>query len=156
MEIGVPMRLVVTGNRAGRSRVVYDGPAEGLPADVAAEGGGAPVPSLVATALWSHAAATPGGAQGERANPGFEHLDLGLGSSRWVLFTPGADYQSPMHRTATVDYDLCLKGSIVLTLDDDVVTLAPGDGVVLLGVRHAWSTGDEGATVAVMMVGTGS
>lgn len=52
-----------------------------------------------------------------------------------------------MHRTATLDYDLVLEGTIGLELDDGVeVLLGPGDLVVQNGTRHRWH--NRGDTVA--------
>src|SRR5690348_6878284 len=59
-----------------------------------------------------------------------------------------ADPDEPgMHRTATMDYDFVLEGTIGLELDDGVeVTLRPGDLVVQNGTRHRWH--NRGATPA--------
>ena len=55
-----------------------------------------------------------------------------------------------MHRTATVDYDIVIEGTIGLELDDGVeVTLQPGDVVVQNGTRHRWH--NRGDTIARMM-----
>jgi mannose-6-phosphate isomerase-like protein (cupin superfamily) len=44
-----------------------------------------------------------------------------------------------MHRTATMDYDVVLEGTIGLELDHGAeVTLKPGDVVVQNGTRHRW------------------
>jgi mannose-6-phosphate isomerase-like protein (cupin superfamily) len=54
--------------------------------------------------------------------------------------------QSPMHRTASVDYGIVLDGEITLILDDSEVTLHAGDVVIQRGTDHAWA--NRGATVA--------
>jgi mannose-6-phosphate isomerase-like protein (cupin superfamily) len=55
-----------------------------------------------------------------------------------------------MHRTATIDYDVVLEGTIGLELDDGAeVTLGPGDVVVQNGTRHR--SHNRGNTVARMM-----
>jgi mannose-6-phosphate isomerase-like protein (cupin superfamily) len=52
-----------------------------------------------------------------------------------------------IHRTATVDYDIVVEGTIGLELDDGVeVTLQPGDVVVQNGTRHRWH--NRGTSVA--------
>jgi mannose-6-phosphate isomerase-like protein (cupin superfamily) len=53
---------------------------------------------------------------------------------------PGGDNRSHpfMHRTATVDYQVVLKGDIVMLLDDSEVKLTAGDVVVQRGTNHAW------------------
>jgi quercetin dioxygenase-like cupin family protein len=43
-----------------------------------------------------------------------------------------------MHRTATIDYQVVLKGEIVMLLDDSEVKLTAGDVVVQRGTNHAW------------------
>jgi mannose-6-phosphate isomerase-like protein (cupin superfamily) len=67
---------------------------------------------------------------------------------------PWADPDNPgMHRTATIDYDLVLEGTIGLELDDSVeVTLRPGDVVVQNGTRHRWH--NRGSTVARVLAVT--
>ena len=58
-----------------------------------------------------------------------------------------------MHRTATMDYDVVLKGTIGLELDNGAeVTLKPGDIVVQNGTRHRWR--NRGDTVARMLAVT--
>ena len=54
--------------------------------------------------------------------------------------------EAGMHRSATIDYDIVLEGTIGLELDDGVeVTLHPGDVVVQNGTRHRWhNRGDLG------------
>jgi mannose-6-phosphate isomerase-like protein (cupin superfamily) len=58
-------------------------------------------------------------------------------------FAPGhldeRGLQSPVHRTASVDYGIVLEGEITLILDDSEVTLGPGDIVVQRGTDHAWA-----------------
>ena len=55
-----------------------------------------------------------------------------------------------MHRTATLDYDVVLEGTIGLELDDGVeVALGPGDIVVQNGTRHRWH--NRGDTIARML-----
>jgi mannose-6-phosphate isomerase-like protein (cupin superfamily) len=72
-------------------------------------------------------------------------------------FAPGfldsAGLQSPVHRTATVDYGIVLEGEITLVLDDSEVTLQAGDVVVQRGTDHAWANrGTEVCKVAFILV----
>ena len=61
--------------------------------------------------------------------------------------------QSPVHRTASVDYGIVLEGEITLVLDDSEVTLRAGDVVVQRGTDHAWSNrGDVPAKVVFVLV----
>ncbi|XVU23554.1 cupin domain-containing protein [Actinoplanes sp. CA-054009] len=54
--------------------------------------------------------------------------------------------QSPIHRTASVDYGIVLEGELTLLLDDSEVTLHPGDVVIQRGTAHAWA--NRASTVA--------
>lgn len=72
-------------------------------------------------------------------------------------FAPGflneAGLQSPVHRTASVDYGIVLEGEITLVLDDSEVTLHAGDVVVQRGTDHAWANrGAVTAKVAFILV----
>lgn len=61
--------------------------------------------------------------------------------------------QSPVHRTASVDYGIVLEGEITLVLDESEVTLRAGDIVVQRGTDHAWANrGDTTARVAFILV----
>lgn len=53
------------------------------------------------------------------------------------VLAPGA--RSPMHRTASLDYGICLEGECALELDGgDSVTIQAGDVVVQRGTNHVW------------------
>lgn len=89
--------------------------------------------------------------------PGHADLvDLGLppGAVRWTLvhFEPGAD--TPHHQTDSVDFEVVLAGSVVLTLDDGPHELRAGDCVVMTGVDHTWKAGPEGCRLSVVCLGT--
>lgn len=65
----------------------------------------------------------------------------------------GHGLQSPVHRTASIDYGIVLSGEITLVLDDSEVTLRAGDVVVQRGTDHAWANrGTETAMVAFVLV----
>lgn len=69
---------------------------------------------------------------------------------------PWADPDAPgMHRTATLDYDVVLAGTVGLEVDDGVVvTLHPGDIVVQNGTRHRWcNQGDTVARILAVTIG---
>jgi mannose-6-phosphate isomerase-like protein (cupin superfamily) len=49
-----------------------------------------------------------------------------------------------MHRTATIDFEYIIEGTVTLELDDGVtVDLGPGDVVVQNGTRHRWSNNGD-------------
>ncbi|UGS36940.1 cupin domain-containing protein [Capillimicrobium parvum] len=60
-----------------------------------------------------------------------------------------------MHTTATIDFEVILRGEVILELDDGVQRrLRAGDTVVQNGTRHRWrNPGPEPAVMAVFMVG---
>jgi mannose-6-phosphate isomerase-like protein (cupin superfamily) len=62
--------------------------------------------------------------------------------------------QSPMHRTASIDYGIVLEGEMVLVVDDAETVLHPGDVVVQRGTDHAWANRtDHVARMAFILVG---
>jgi quercetin dioxygenase-like cupin family protein len=70
---------------------------------------------------------------------------------RLVEHRPGS--VSPMHRTETVDYGICVRGELYLVLDDSEVRLTPGDVVVQRGTDHRWENrSDEAALMAFVLV----
>lgn len=101
---------------------------------------GFPPPGGCVVAVWE---ITPDG------NDDFDEF-IRTGLARW------ADPEEPgMHRTATLDYDVVLTGTVGLELDDGVeVTLHPGDVVVQNGTRHRWhNRGESVARVMAVAVG---
>lgn len=60
-----------------------------------------------------------------------------------------------MHTTDTTDFEVILRGRVVMELDDGIeVELGAGDVIVQNGTRHRWiNRGSEPATMAVFMVG---
>jgi quercetin dioxygenase-like cupin family protein len=87
--------------------------------------------------------------------PKEEFLDMspGPGAARWRVFefSPGLVYG--MHRTATVDFDVVIDGSVTLGLDRQEVLLGPGDGVLLRGDRHSWQAGPQGCRMLIALLG---
>jgi quercetin dioxygenase-like cupin family protein len=70
---------------------------------------------------------------------------------RFVEQRPGSS--SPMHRTETIDYGICLEGEVYLVLDDAEVRLTPGDVVVQRGTDHRWENrSDTVARMAFVLV----
>ncbi|ORX33272.1 hypothetical protein BD324DRAFT_640328 [Kockovaella imperatae] len=56
----------------------------------------------------------------------------------WITDTPPHG-QSPMHRTVSLDYGICIAGELTLLLDDGSErVLKPGDVVVQRGTMHQW------------------
>lgn len=61
--------------------------------------------------------------------------------------------KSLMHRTDTLDYVVCIEGEMVHHLDNETVTLKPGDVIVQRGTNHCWENrGDVPARVVVVLV----
>jgi quercetin dioxygenase-like cupin family protein len=65
-------------------------------------------------------------------------LETGSGSVlRIGVLGPGTS--SPMHRTKSLDYGICLEGECEMELDGgETVTLRAGDVVIQRGTNHAW------------------
>jgi uncharacterized cupin superfamily protein len=60
-------------------------------------------------------------------------------------------YSSPMHKTETIDYAICLAGERILVLDDVEVTMRPGDVTIQVGAYHQWAC-PKGALMAFDMM----
>jgi quercetin dioxygenase-like cupin family protein len=65
---------------------------------------------------------------------------LGTGSGtvlRIGVLAPGT--RSPMHRTESLDYGICLEGECDMEVDGgEVVTVRAGDVVIQRGTNHVW------------------
>ena len=58
-----------------------------------------------------------------------------------------------MHKTATVDYIIVIKGEIWAIMDKGETLLKPGDVLVQRGTNHSWSVrGDEPCVIAAVLV----
>jgi mannose-6-phosphate isomerase-like protein (cupin superfamily) len=58
-----------------------------------------------------------------------------------------------MHKTATIDYIVVLRGEIYAVLEEGEVLLKPGDVFIQRGTNHSWSVrGTEPCIVAVVLV----
>ena len=58
-----------------------------------------------------------------------------------------------MHKTATIDYIILLKGDVTLVLDEEEVNLKPFDVVVQRGTNHAWvNNGQEPALLIAVLI----
>ncbi len=149
----VPRRVVTGHTPSGVSVVLSDGPvpvSRELPDDGVAfheiwntEGAPAPITAVEPNEPTERTLAVPPPPCGTKIRinefrPG--HLDArGL--------------QSPVHRTASIDYGIVLEGEITLVLDDSEVTLRAGDVVVQRGTDHAWANrGDRTARVVFVLV----
>ena len=58
-----------------------------------------------------------------------------------------------MHKTATVDYIIVIKGEIWAIMESGETLLKPGDVLVQRGTNHSWSVrGDEPCVIAAVLV----
>jgi quercetin dioxygenase-like cupin family protein len=75
-----------------------------------------------------------------RQREGSSTTTLGSGSGsvlRIGVFAPGT--RSPMHRTESLDYGICLEGECDMELDGgETVTVRAGDVIVQRGTNHLW------------------
>jgi quercetin dioxygenase-like cupin family protein len=76
--------------------------------------------------------------EAQRAGSASTVTGTGQGSVfRVGVLGPGS--RSPMHRTESLDYGICLEGECDLELDSgDVITLRAGDIVIQRGTNHRW------------------
>jgi quercetin dioxygenase-like cupin family protein len=76
----------------------------------------------------------------ERQREGSMATIIGSGRGtvlRIGVLEPGA--RSPMHRTESLDYGICLEGECVMETDGgDAVTVRAGDVVIQRGTNHVW------------------
>jgi quercetin dioxygenase-like cupin family protein len=81
----------------------------------------------------------------QRQRQGSSTTILGSGSGsvlRIGVLAPGS--RSPMHRTESLDYGICLEGECDMELDGgDRVTVRAGDVVVQRGTNHRWHNRGE-------------
>jgi mannose-6-phosphate isomerase-like protein (cupin superfamily) len=167
------VRRVVTGHDAqGRSIILSDGPATSVKEIPT-------FPGLALTDLWETGAAPASNAgsadaanrpvrleppkngtvfrvvefppdsarpQGGDSRKGFESIGAGH-----VVATGHADPM--MHKTATVDYAVVVKGEIYAVMEKGETLLRAGDVLVQRGTNHSWSVrGKEPALVAFILV----
>jgi quercetin dioxygenase-like cupin family protein len=146
---GAPRRVVTGHTAGGVSVVLSDGPvpvSRELPAD-----------GVTFHEIWNTAGA-PAAITADEDEPTTGDLAVPPPSRgtriRINEFEPGhSGLQSPVHRTASIDYGIVLAGEITLVLDDSEVTLRAGDVVVQRGTDHAWANrGAETARVAFVLV----
>jgi mannose-6-phosphate isomerase-like protein (cupin superfamily) len=151
--MSIPRRVVTGHTPDGVSVVLSDGPvpvSRDLPAD-----------GVSFHEIWNTEGAPAGITAVERDEPTARTLAVPpppRGTKiRINEFAPGhldaRGLQSPVHRTASVDYGIVLEGEITLVLDHSEVTLRAGDVVVQRGTDHAWANrGDVPARVVFVLV----
>jgi quercetin dioxygenase-like cupin family protein len=112
--------------------------------------GGAWVAELWATR--EAGAAVVGEDPGQYATaPGTGSLEVPAGVTRFSVVSFGAGYESQLHCTDSIDFDICLSGQLELVLETEVVRLGPGDVAIVPGSRHAWRTATGGSFAFVMI-----
>jgi len=169
------IRRVVTGHDAqGRSVILSDGPAASVKEM-------APTfPGLALTDLWETTASPASNAGSADAADRPVHLEPSRNGTifRMVEFPPdstrpthadarkgfeaiGAGHtqakghaDAMMHKTATVDYAVVVKGEIYAVMEQGETLLRAGDVLVQRGTNHSWSVrGKEPCLVAFILVG---
>ena len=169
------IRRVVTGHDAqGRSVILFDGPA-GSVKEMAPT-----FPGLALTDFWETTASPASNTGSADAAERPVHLEPNRNGTifRMVEFPPdatrpthadakqgfeaigaghaqAAGHADPMmHRTATVDYAVVVKGEIYAVMEKGETLLKAGDVLVQRGTNHSWSVrGKEPALVAFILVG---
>ena len=168
------LRRVVTGHDArGRSVILSDGPATSVKEIPA-------FPGLALTDFWETTSAPASNAGSTDAANRPVHLEPAPHGTifRMVEFPPDASRpknvdsaegfkaigaahtqdrssrDSMMHRTATVDYAVVVKGEIYAVMDKGETLLRAGDVLVQRGTNHSWSVrAKEPCLVAFVLVG---
>jgi quercetin dioxygenase-like cupin family protein len=134
---GLSIRRIVTGhNDAGKAVVAGD---EQVPGTGLAE-------DSQSAAVFFHLWAThemPVDLSDDAAatqREGSERTTLGSGSGSVLrIGVLPAGTRSPMHRTESLDYGICLEGECDMELDGgEVVSVHAGDVVVQRGTNHVW------------------
>lgn len=77
------------------------------------------------------------------------------GGSVFRITDFGPGFESPMHRTHSIDYCAVISGKLELVLDGgEVVELEPGDVVVQRGTNHVWRnpSSDTNCRIIVCMI----
>jgi quercetin dioxygenase-like cupin family protein len=132
------VRRIVTGHDGeGRSVVVAD--EELAPGELAEDPGRSDVAFFQ---LWAthEMPVELSDAALERQRHGSAATIVGNGAGSTIrIGVLEAGARSPMHRTDSLDYGICLEGECDLELDGgEVVTIRPGDVVVQRGTNHVW------------------
>ena len=167
------VRRVLTGHDAqGRSTFIADGPAPNVKEMSA-------MPGLALTDLWETKGAPASNAGDADAAARAVHLEPPKNGTilRIVEFPPDSAWRNRtdgkdgfksigaghvqdrksadpmMHRTATVDYIIVLKGEIYAIMDTGEKLLRAGDILVQRGTNHSWSVRtSEPCIVAAVLV----
>lgn len=161
-----PVRRVVTGHRAGKGIVFFDGPAPNARVRQAS--------GLVSTLVWvtdetpadiageADRAAREIGVPPPASGTVFRVVDFppeqGARSREAILremgIAPGGTARHPgMHRTKSVDYAIVVEGEIDMLLEDAEIHLRAGDVLVQQGTEHAWvNRGDAPCRIAFVLV----
>ena len=167
------VRRVVTGHdRDGKSILLFDGLAPNV-MEMAS------MPGLALTDLWETKSAPADNSGAEDAAARKVHLEPPPHGTilRIVEFPPDATWRSKanareafdsigaghaadqhsadpmMHKTATVDYIIVLKGEIWAVMDKGETLLKAGDILVQRGTNHSWSVRkNEPCIIAAVLV----
>lgn len=167
------VRRVVTGHDSdGQSTIISDGPADNIKTM-------AGMPGLALTDLWeTNGAPASNEGTADAADRPVQLEPPRNGSilrlvefppdSRWRGATDGkagfdsigaghaqdAHSSDPMmHKTATIDYIIVLKGEIYAILDQTETRLKPGDVFIQRGTKHSWSVrGDQPCIIAAVLI----
>jgi mannose-6-phosphate isomerase-like protein (cupin superfamily) len=167
------IRRVVTGHdQDGKSTFLFDGHAQNVKEMVS-------MPGLALTDLWETARAPASNLGREDAAARPVRLEPPAGGTilRVVEFPPDSAWRANadarkafesigaadvkdvhstdpmMHKTATVDYIIVLKGEIWAIMDTGETLLRAGDILVQRGTNHSWSVrGNEPCIIAAVLV----
>jgi hypothetical protein len=121
------------------------------------------IPNFVATELWK-TKQTPADNSGDEGDPAANSKDINPPPNGTILriieFVPDSllgntSEKGPMvHRTASLDYAVIIKGEIYAVLDNEEKLMKAGDVLIQRGTNHAWSNrSDETCVVLFVLIG---
>lgn len=138
-------RVVTAHDDSGRAIVWKDGEAANQTR---------PLDGLESTLLW----VTDGVPTDYQLNDDPSTRKMGIapppGGTRFATLEIQPGNQHFMHRTDSVDYVVCIAGTIDMDLDGgEVVKMRPGDVLIQRGTNHSWvNRGNVPARIAVVLV----
>lgn len=112
-----------------------------------------PTPAVASTLLWATAGTPTDYTADEDAGDWVLGTAPPPGGTRVTYFTLAPSTPTTlMHRTDTLDYAICVAGRVDAHIEDSVVSLAPGDVIVIRGTNHAWANPDDVPAALVIVL----
>jgi quercetin dioxygenase-like cupin family protein len=139
-----PRRVVAAEDETGKSQVTAD---ENITQSRS------PTPGLETRLIWATDKTNDYRKKAEQI-PQPKGIAPPSGGSRFSILdiAPGHRSES-LHRTDTLDYVICLSGTVNMLLDSGAVTLGSGDVLIQCGTSHGWANDSNApARIAVILL----